>query len=79
MSEPPARINLPLEAFPISMELIEWRTGEVLWEKFIEAPADVARVRIPGRAELNAPVIARMTLANGEVHQSPPPPETIPA
>lgn len=78
MSEPTARINLPLESFPVRMELIHWQTGEVLWERNIKAPANVARVRIPGRAALKAPVITRMTLANGEVLQSPPPPETIP-
>lgn len=77
---PVAFADLPLDFYPFTVELIHWQTGEVLWSRSVAAPVPGTRsaLKIPGRAELGAPVSVRIRYGNGIVVNTPPPAETIP-
>lgn len=63
---PVAFTDLPLDLYPLTVELIHWQTGEVLWSQTVEAPVRGTRhvMKIPGRSELGAAVRVRIQPAN---------------
>jgi hypothetical protein len=68
----PARFrDLPADAFPFTMELLDAETREVCWSATADGPG---AVRVPSRDEVNGgrPTAARVTLGNGKVSVAEP-------
>ena len=66
MSLPTRFRDLPADAFPFKVELLDAVTREVCWEAEADGPG---AMRIPSWDEVNdgRPVAARITLGTGEV------------
>jgi hypothetical protein len=69
----PGFFDLPAEAYPFTVEFLDATTFGPVWSATVTAPG---LMRIPAARELNggAPVITRITFADGDVRECPPPP-----
>ena len=58
--------DLPADAFPFTMELLDAETREVRWSVRVDGPG---ATKVPGRNEINEgrPVIARIIRKDGTV------------
>lgn len=71
---PVAFHDLPPSAFPMTVELVDRLSGDVVWSVQVDGPG---AVKVPGRDERpGGDVIARVTFADGHAAQSDPPQET---
>lgn len=67
-------IDLGPDDYPFWLNFISERTGQVVWEQYVDAPG---AVQVPALGSLYGPVKARLTFADGEVWNSDDPdPET---
>lgn len=65
---PVAFRDLPAEAFPFTIELLNAGTREVVWSATVDGPA---AVRVPGQDETGpGRKIARITFADGTVQEA---------
>jgi hypothetical protein len=72
MAEQPwAFHDLPADAFPVTLDLLDAASREVRWTLVLDGPG---ALRVPSRDEINGglPVTARVTFADGTVNEAGP-------